>query len=611
MLVRPFDPALPSFLVTDASRLHGLGYALLQKEPDGSQRLIKCGSCSLTPTQNNYATIELECLAIVWAVRKCRYYLHGLPLFTVVTDHKPLVGIFNANLDKLENPRLLRMREKLTDYVFNLTWVAGKTHEIADALSRYPVFAGESLADPAVSTPIDGPVILAFSSPDHLTDLVDFVDDDYEALRAAVASGTTPMTSKPAIGRLMWPHLSVSAHGDNLILAHGTRIVLPSKAIQPVLKLLHEPHQGQTKTLKLAEQLYYWHGMANDIKQMTNSCASCQRYRSSNPNTQTIVDPDKIDPPLSSVGMDIFHVNNQNWLVMVDRSTGFPFAARLPSLSTTSVLNQLETWFRDLGVPAVIRSDNGPQFRSDFSDFCSKKGIKHETSSPYNPQSNGLAESAVKNIKHLLLKCSMTGQDFGEALHAWRNVPRADGYSPAMLLFGKRQHTKLPTLPFQHMLVDRFAAHSTKALALKSTLAEFDKRTTKRPTLSKGDRVIIQDPTTKLWATTGTIQYPTTDGQSYVIQTDTGQEIRRGIKLLRRLDQPQSPPAPASSKRDKPQVDQPDSSASPSSKLQAAPTYLLQQNPTLSPEPKTSSQLPKNTRPVRTKFANVRFRDYV
>ena len=203
----------------------------------------------------------------------------------------------------------------------------------------------------------------------------------------------------------------------------------------------------------------------------------------------------------------------------------------------------------------------------------------------------------------------MTGQDFGEALHAWRNVPRADGYSPAMLLFGKRQHTKLPTLPFQHMLVDRHAALSTKALALKSNLAEFDKRTTKRPTLSKGDRVIIQDPISKLWSTTGRVQYPATDGQSYVIQTDTGQETRRGIKLLRRLDQPQSPPAPASPKEDKHQVDQPDSSAS--RRLQAAPSYLLQQSPTLSPAPKTSSQLPTNTRPVRKKFANVRFRDYV
>ena len=64
MLVKPFDPTLDTFLVTDASRLYGLGYALLQRHTDHSQRLIKCGSCSLTSTQNNYATIELECLAI-------------------------------------------------------------------------------------------------------------------------------------------------------------------------------------------------------------------------------------------------------------------------------------------------------------------------------------------------------------------------------------------------------------------------------------------------------------------------------------------------------------------------------------------------------------------
>ena len=134
MLVKPFDPTLDTFLVTDASRLYGLGYALLQKHTDNSQRLIKCGSCSLTSTQNNYATIELECLAIVWAVTKCKYYLHGLQHFTVVTYHKPLVGIFNSSLDNLSNPRLLRMREKLTDYVFTTTWVAGKTHDIADAL---------------------------------------------------------------------------------------------------------------------------------------------------------------------------------------------------------------------------------------------------------------------------------------------------------------------------------------------------------------------------------------------------------------------------------------------------------------------------------------------
>ena len=41
----------------------------------------------------------LECLAIVWAICKCCYYLHGLQTFTVVTDHKPLVGVFSSSLE--------------------------------------------------------------------------------------------------------------------------------------------------------------------------------------------------------------------------------------------------------------------------------------------------------------------------------------------------------------------------------------------------------------------------------------------------------------------------------------------------------------------------------
>ena len=64
-----------TILLTDASRLHGLGYALVQKSRKGELSLIQCGSRSLTPTQQRYATIELECLAIVWAKQKCDYYL--------------------------------------------------------------------------------------------------------------------------------------------------------------------------------------------------------------------------------------------------------------------------------------------------------------------------------------------------------------------------------------------------------------------------------------------------------------------------------------------------------------------------------------------------------
>ena len=121
------------------SRLPGLGFTLMQRKGK-KHTLIQCGSCSLTPTQQRYTTIELECMTIQWAIRKYKFYLRGLEFFQVLTDHRPLVGIFKKSLSMLENPRLRRMREKIIEYCFEVKWVKGRSHYIADTLSRVPVF---------------------------------------------------------------------------------------------------------------------------------------------------------------------------------------------------------------------------------------------------------------------------------------------------------------------------------------------------------------------------------------------------------------------------------------------------------------------------------------
>ena len=64
-VVKPFDMALPTQLLTDASPPFGLGYALIQVEGASPLRLIQCGSCALSPAQKNYATAELEATAIL------------------------------------------------------------------------------------------------------------------------------------------------------------------------------------------------------------------------------------------------------------------------------------------------------------------------------------------------------------------------------------------------------------------------------------------------------------------------------------------------------------------------------------------------------------------
>jgi hypothetical protein len=62
-----FDPSKPTILLTDESKLKGLGFALVHTEVvNGKERirLVTCGSRSLNPAKKSYAVVELEVLAV-------------------------------------------------------------------------------------------------------------------------------------------------------------------------------------------------------------------------------------------------------------------------------------------------------------------------------------------------------------------------------------------------------------------------------------------------------------------------------------------------------------------------------------------------------------------
>ena len=148
------------------------------------------------------------------------------------------------------------------------------------------------------------------------------------------------------------------------------------------------------------------------------------------------------------------------------------------------------------GWPFHLRSDGGPQFLGPFRAWCKLNNIIREVSSPYNPRGNGLAEAAVKNVKAILGKCVSTGQSPGRSLYAWRNVPHQDGYSPAQLLFGRRQLTGLPLLPAQFDLYDVKSAQAAKDRVFRSSAKVFNQHKLDLPVLFPGDNVVIQHPKT-------------------------------------------------------------------------------------------------------------------
>ena len=550
LLIKPFKSDLETELLTDASRLHGLGYALIQRSPDQTNlSLVQCGSRSLIDAETRYSTTELECLAIYYAVKDCEYYLQGVP-FKVVTDHKPLVGTFVKHLHEIENARLLRYREKLAHYSFTVSYVPGKTHLIADALSRAPVFAPSETDVISVNASLvkqlstSDPALSSFKTAAA-------ADSQYTAVVNFLVSGIDPKDFPPnhpaQAFRSLWSDLSVL---DNVLLVlDDSRLVVPKACRADVLANLHKSHSGITKTRQLAKNLYFWPGMSTSIAHMINDCGDCQRFRAS--NHEIPFQHPQSDEPMHSIGLDLFECAGKHYLCMVDRFSYYIWVKLLHSLTTTAIVKILDIWFLEYGYPAVIISDNGPQFRTEFQDFCKSKHINHLTSSPYNPRSNGLAESAVKQAK-LLLQKSKSTSEFDLALVAWQNTPSAnDTLSPAQKFYNRRPRNPL------------FPSYSK----LSSPVPPRGTERTRLPALSLGDKVRLQNPLTKRWETEGVISAINPSGHSYDILMPDGDIFTRGRRLLKKIlpsplsvtdtpssDEPvaQTPPVAAPPQADRP-----------------------------------------------------------
>ena len=85
--------ALPDYnkefkVVTDAACTAGIGGFLTQEYEEG-WRPIAFISRSLSPAENNYSATEVECLGVVWCIKKFEHFLYGRR-FTVETDHQAL-----------------------------------------------------------------------------------------------------------------------------------------------------------------------------------------------------------------------------------------------------------------------------------------------------------------------------------------------------------------------------------------------------------------------------------------------------------------------------------------------------------------------------------------
>ena len=330
----------------------------------------------------------------------------------------------------------------------------------------------------------------------------------------------------PRMARAYWDFRDQLSTDEGLLLM-GPRIVIPSCLREEYLQRLHQGHLSATKVQQNARQHLYWPGLDADIADYTRRCQEC--IRRSQPPKEPLQAHEVPQEPWERIAMDYFYMNGRLYILICDYFSKFPFLFQVKTTSFANLKDHLEELFSVEGIPDEIMSDNGPPFNGkEFSSYLTGLGIRHTTSSPNYPRSNGFIERQIQTVKRLIEKANSSRRSHQKALTGLRAQPLGDGLpSPSEILHGRSLVTRKAS-PVDLTVVRQ----SLIALQAKYTKSHDKARRSKtQRTLVIGEEVYFLSGKNE-WQI-GIVTGTTDTGRSYNILTDEGTSLRRNRSHLK------------------------------------------------------------------------------
>lgn len=449
---RPFE------LHCDAASKAGIAVTLCQRYEDQPYPL-SYASRSLTIHEQRYSIQELECLAVIFGIKKHRQYLeHGT--FTVFTDHSSLQWVMNTKEDK--HARIWRRCKFLQSYEFKVIYIPRRTNHAADALSRHPL-----------PTTINAVEEIKWNEEQQK-------DNNINKIKQDIQQHPTYTVQNNILYKI---RRNNNPHKNKLY------IVVHTQKIDEILQHYHDSpfagHFGYKKTIaKIQQHQLWWPKIEEDVRKHCKQCQLCQQTKGS--KTRKYQQGSTTgELPFARVALDFWGTvtadvqGNKYILVCIDTFTRY---VELYSLATTSYEEIVKTFFTRFilrhGVPKEIMTDNGPPFLSVFFGQLTKLlGSQNIFTPAYHPQSNGVVERFMSTLRRMIL--AYTDQE--TIATTWSHHIRiiqfvynttthsATGHTPFFLTHGR--HPRTPLTIFTQPIYDHYQSPTQEfAIQLQHSL---------------------------------------------------------------------------------------------------------------------------------------------
>ena len=220
-------------------------------------------------------------------------------------------------------------------------------------------------------------------------------------------------------------------------------------------------HFGCSRTANLLLTNYWWKGIQKQTKEVVSQCAVCARVAA----TFNAITPELQPLPIMGLfyrwGMDLCGpfsctaLGHKYVAVMIEHFSKTVVLTPLVCKEAKRTTYAFEAGvLARFGACAEVITDQGSEFRGEFSDMCARNFIDHRTTSANHPPANGLAERCVQTVKNGLRKYCVDAKN----MDTWDlqlpylmlgyncSKQRSTGISPYHLLYAREPQFIAPAV---------------------------------------------------------------------------------------------------------------------------------------------------------------------
>ena len=221
-------------------------------------------------------------------------------------------------------------------------------------------------------------------------------------------------------------------------------------------------HQGQSCSLSLMQEQFWWPGMAHDLRNHIRKCGRCKKFEAAPPIAP--LKPLACSGPGELLHVDFTSIEEtvplheepviRNVMVMQDHFSKYVVTYVVKDQMARTATEMLRNgYFSLFGAPAYLVSDQGKAFTGHLiSNLCELCGVQKLRTLPYHAQTNGQVERMNQTIIRMIGKLEQDkkacwSEHLPEMLAAYNGTRSAvTGYSPYFLLFGRKSRMPVDCL---------------------------------------------------------------------------------------------------------------------------------------------------------------------